>query len=351
MSTLFEESIHLLKKLIAAPSFSREESETAVLIQEYLEGKGIATNRHGNNVWVTNKHFDGQKKTILLNSHHDTVKPNASYTNDPFSPELEDGKLFGLGSNDAGGALVALMATFIHFYEQENLNYNLVFAATAEEEISGDNGISSILDEMPNIDCAIVGEPTKMQMAVAEKGLMVLDCTTNGTSGHAARDEGKNAIYKALKDIEWFQSYKFSKESETLGPVRMTVSMINAGNKHNVVPDRCEFTVDIRSTDAYTHQQILQVIEDQISSFVKPRSTRLTPSSIPADHLIVQAGKEMGLKSFGSPTLSDQALLAVPSLKMGPGSSSRSHAADEFIYLEEIEEGIEIYIDLLDRIL
>lgn len=351
MKQLFEESIELLQEMIATPSFSQEESETAHLIREYLEEKEVSTKRYRNNIWATNKYFDEQKPTILLNSHHDTVKPAEGYSRDPFSPGIEEGKLYGLGSNDAGGALVSLIATFVHFYKRQNLGYNLVLAATAEEEISGDGGIASILDKLPNIDCAIVGEPTQMRMAVAEKGLIVLDCTAGGTSGHAARDVGENAIYNALQDIEWFRSYEFPEQSETLGPVKMTVTTVKAGSQHNVVPDRCDFTVDVRSTDAYSHEQILQVIDDHVEATVEPRSTRLTPSSIPTDHLIVQSGITLGLETFGSATLSDQSRLSVPSLKIGPGKSARSHTADEFIYLAEIQNGIEIYVQLLEPVI
>lgn len=351
MNELFEEATDLLKQLIATPSFSKQEDKTGDLIQGYLEEKGVSTHRHTNNIWAVNKHFDEAKPTILLNSHHDTVKPNSGYTKDPFTPVVEEGKLFGLGSNDAGGPLTSLLATFIHFHDQEDLNYNLVFAASAEEEISGDHGIVSILDKIPGIDCAIVGEPTQMRMAVAEKGLMVFECTAKGVSGHAARNEGENAIYNALADIEWFRSYEFPEESEMLGPVKMTVTVVQAGSQHNVVPDTCNFTVDIRSTDVYTNKEILEIIRENIDSVINPRSIRLNPSFMPLDHAIVNAGNELGLERYGSPTLSDQAFLSVPSLKMGPGKSARSHTADEFIRLEEIEEGIKTYIKLLNKIL
>jgi acetylornithine deacetylase len=351
MNQLFENSTELLKKLIATSSFSQEEAETGDLLQQFFENHNIPTNRHKNNIWGVNKYFDENKPTILLNSHHDTVQPNSGYTNDPFTPIVEDGKLFGLGSNDAGGPLVSLIATFVHFYPQENLNYNLVFAASAEEEISGDNGIVSILDKIPEINSAIVGEPTQMRMAVAEKGLMVLECTANGISGHAARNEGENAIYKAMQDIAWFRSYEFPDISEALGPVKMTVTVVKAGSQHNVVPDTCDFTVDVRSTDAYTNEEILQTIEENIDAVIHPRSIRLNPSFMPLDHPIVEAGQQMGLKQYGSPTLSDQAFLSVPSLKIGPGRSARSHTADEFIYLDEIEEGIKTYIQLLNQVI
>ncbi|MEL7833933.1 M20 family metallo-hydrolase [Fodinibius sp. Rm-B-1B1-1] len=348
---LVENSTELLKKLITTPSFSTEEDTTAEILQQFFEDQGIPTKGYKNNLWATNKYFDEDKSTILLNSHHDTVKPNSGYTKDPFTPVVEDGKLFGLGANDAGGPLISLISAFIHFYPKKNLSYNLVFAASAEEEISGDNGIVSILDMLPPIDCAIVGEPTQMRMAVAEKGLMVLECTAKGKSGHAARDEGENAIYKALSDIEWFKNYEFAEESETLGPVKMTVTEVHAGSQHNVVPDTCDFTVDIRSTDAYSNKEILNIVERNIDSVIHPRSIRLNPSFMPLDHPIIKAGQSMGLEQYGSPTLSDQAFLSVPSLKIGPGKSARSHTADEFIQLDEIEEGIEIYIRLLNKIL
>jgi acetylornithine deacetylase len=349
-NTLYENAIALLKALIASPSFSKEEEQTFALLSEFFKQNGVDIHTKGNNIWAFNKHFDKKKPIILLNSHHDTVRPNKSYTRDPFSPDEEDGKLFGLGSNDAGGALVSLMATFLHFYPQENLKYNIAIATTAEEENSGKGGIESIIPDLGKLEFAIVGEPTLMDLAIAEKGLLVLDCVTKGKSGHAARNEGENAIYKALKDIEWFQNYQFTKVSETLGPIKMTVTMINAGSLHNVVPDECRFTVDVRVTDAYSNEDVLKIIRQFVSCEVTPRSVRLKPSSIPKEHPIVEAGIALGRKIYGSPTTSDQALLNIPSLKCGPGDSARSHTADEFIYLEEINKGIELYINMLTSI-
>ncbi|WP_323758321.1 M20 family metallo-hydrolase [Roseivirga sp.] len=348
---LFNEALDLLKQLIAIPSLSKEEDKTADLIQTFFQDKGISTQRKGNNIWVKNLHFDAGKPTILLNSHHDTVKPNVGYTKDPFSPEVKDGKLYGLGSNDAGASLVSLMACFLNFYNQPDLKYNLILAASAEEEISGKNGVESILEELGDIDFAIVGEPTLLDLAIAEKGLMVLDCVATGKSGHAARNEGENAIYKAMKDLEWFRTYSFNEVSKTLGPVQMSVTMINAGQQHNVVPDECKFVVDVRSTDCYSNTQILEIVRANVKSKVEPRSTRLNPSSIPVDHPIVQAGIALGRRTYGSPTMSDQALMPYPSLKLGVGDSARSHTADEFVFIHEIEEGIEFYIQLLKQVL
>jgi acetylornithine deacetylase len=348
---LYLAALGLLQQLIATPSVSKEEDKTATLIAEFLELHGVQVHRKQNNVWAFNRCYDPSKPTMLLNSHHDTVKPNAGYTRDPYDPAIINGKLYGLGSNDAGGCLVSLLAAFLHFYAHENMSYNLVMAATAEEEISGKNGIELVLPELGPLDVAIVGEPTEMHLAVAEKGLMVLDCVAKGKSGHAAREEGVNAIYSALHDISWFQEYKFAKESKHLGPVKMSVTMIQAGTQHNVVPDTCEFTVDVRLTDAYTMEEVLAVIKHHVKAVVIPRSTRLRPSSIPMDHSLVQAGIALGRQTYGSPTTSDQALLPIPSLKMGPGFSGRSHMADEFIYLQELEAGIEIYIKLLEKVL
>jgi acetylornithine deacetylase len=348
---LYLQAVDLLKKLIAIPSFSKEEDKTADLLAEFLEAKGIQVYRRLNNIWAFNKHYDPELPTLLLNSHHDTVKPNTGYTRDPFAPTIEERKLFGLGSNDAGGCLVSLLTTFLHFYEQKGLKYNLALAATAEEEISGRNGLELILPELGVLEVAVVGEPTLMQLAVAEKGLMVLDCEAKGRSGHAAREEGLNAIYEALPAINWFQTYRFPKVSEHLGPVKMSVTMVQAGTQHNVVPDNCTFTVDVRLTDAYTMEEVLDTIRNHVQVEVKPRSMRLKPSAISASHPLVQAGIELGRHTYGSPTTSDQAVLSIPSLKLGPGDSARSHMADEFIYLQEIEEGISLYIDILERVI
>jgi len=351
-SILQADAIDLLKQLIATPSFSKEEDNSSALIKVFLENNGIKAEQHLYNIWARNKYFDTNKPTILLNSHHDTVKPNKGYTLDPFSPIEKDGKLFGLGSNDAGGSLVSLIATFLYYNGKENLQYNMILAATAEEEISGHNGIEALLPLLGKIDFAIVGEPTQMQMAVAEKGLMVLDCTANGRAGHAAREEGDNAIYKAIKDIEWFSSYKFDKVSDLLGPVKMSVTVIETDNKaHNVVPAQCRFVVDCRVNELYTFEEMLEEIRSNVQSEIKPRSTRLKSSAIALDHPLVKAGLKMGRNYYGSPTTSDKALMAFPSLKIGPGDSARSHTADEYIYIDEIKEGIDLYIQLLKEIL
>lgn len=347
---LSQQAVQLLQQLISIPSFSREEERTADLLEQFLKQHDIKVERKLNNLWARNKYFDPAKPTILLNSHHDTVKPNSGYKRDPYDAKIEDGKLFGLGSNDAGGCLVALIAVFLYFYEREGLKYNFCLAATAEEEISGVNGLELIIPELGNLSFGIVGEPTLMQLAIAEKGLMVLDCTTYGKAGHAAREEGDNAIYKALTDIEWFRSYKFPKESEVFGPVKMSVTVINAGSQHNVVPATCTFTVDVRVTDAYRNEEVLEIIRQHVSCEVKPRSIRLKPSSIDKNHPIVQAGIALGRETYGSPTTSDQSLLDIPSLKVGPGDSARSHSADEFIYVDEIKEGIQFYVNMLEQI-
>lgn len=348
---LFDDSLNLLLKLISIPSLSREEENTASAIEQFLKDRGIKTHRLINNVWAYNEHFDGKKPTILLNSHHDTVKPNPGYSRGPFAADIIDGKLYGLGSNDAGGCLVSLIAVFIHFYANTNLKYNLCLAATAEEEVSGNNGIELILPQLGPLEFAIVGEPTLMQLAIAERGLLVLDCVAHGKAGHAAREEGENAIYKAMKDINWFKTYEFAKKSSMFGPVKMNVTIIEAGSQHNVIPAVCNFTVDVRVTDAYRNEEILKIISQNVDCDVNPRSTRLKPSSISIEHPIVKAGIALGRETYGSPTTSDQALLDIPSLKMGPGNSARSHMADEYIYVNEIQEGIELYIKLLTKIL
>jgi acetylornithine deacetylase len=349
---LQEEALGLLRQLIAIPSFSREEDKTASVLEGYLRSKGILVERLENNVWARNKYFDAAKPTLLLNSHHDTVKPNKAYTLDPFSPIEKDGKLYGLGSNDAGGALVSLIATFVYYYDQQGLSHNIVLAATAEEEISGHQGIELLVPHLGKIDWGIVGEPTQMQLAVAEKGLLVLDCTVHGKAGHAARNEGENAIYKALPDIEWFRTYGWPRVSDLLGPVKTTVTVIDTDNKaHNVVPSACHFVVDVRVNELYTFEEILGIIRGHVACDVQPRSLRMRSSSISLDHPVVQSGMRAGRKCYGSPTTSDKALMPFPTLKTGPGDSARSHTADEFIFLDEIKEGVGAYIDLLQPIL
>ena len=351
VQALQEDAIDLLKNLIATPSFSREEEHTATLIEVFLQAKGIEVHRHLNNIIARNQHFDEAKPTILLNSHHDTVKPNKAYTLDPFTPLEKEGKLYGLGSNDAGGSLVSLLATFVYFYKQPDLRFNLVLAATAEEEISGKNGVECVLPLLGKIEGAIVGEPTLLQMAVAERGLMVLDCTAHGKAGHAARNEGVNAVYKALEDIDWMRSYRFERVSSLIGPVTMNVTVIETDNKaHNVVPAQCTFVTDVRINELYSFEEVLTTIRTHVQSEVVPRSDRLRSTMIPLDHPLVQAGLSLGKTYYGSPTSSDKALMPFPALKLGPGDSARSHTADEFIFIDEIREGIELYIQLLNRI-
>ncbi len=345
------EAVNLLKNLVRIPSFSREEEKTADLIGSFLESKKIRYNRHLNNIWAVNKYFDPGKPTLLLNSHHDTVQPNKGYTLDPFEPAEKDGKLFGLGSNDAGGALVSLVACFVFFYEAKNLSYNIVLAATAEEEITGRNGIEAVLPLLPPIDCGIVGEPTLMQLAIAERGLMVLDAKAKGLAGHAARKEGVNALYIAMDDINWLRNYQFEKQSEWLGAVSMQVTSIETPNKtHNIVPSECSFMVDVRINELYSHEEILEVIKQHIKSEITPRSFRLRSSSIAEDHPLVQAALRTGGKCYGSPTSSDKALMPFPTLKLGPGESARSHTADEFIFTAEIEQGIKAYISIIETL-
>lgn len=340
------EAVSLLKKLIQTPSLSKEEKPTAELISDFLYSKNIVFSRKGNNVWATNRHFDPQLPTILLNSHHDTVKPNQGFTRNPFEAHIEEGKLYGLGSNDAGGCLVSLIMAFVYFYEQK-LPYNLILAASAEEEISGKGGIESLLPKLPEIHLAIVGEPTLLQLAVAEKGLLVVDAEVKGKAGHAARDEGVNAIYKALEDLNLIKDYRFKKKSDYLGENKVTATIIQAGSQHNVVPDLCTYTLDVRVTDAYSLEEAFEELNAVLQADLKPRSLRLNSSRIDPKHKILKVAEQMGLTLYGSPTLSDQALIPYPSVKIGPGDSARSHTPDEFIYLEEIERGVEFYIDLL----
>ena len=350
ITPLKEDALELLKRLIATQSFSKEEDETALLIRQWLSSHDIKFESSQHNIWAKNKYFDTSKPTILLNSHHDTVQPNKGYTKDPLHAEIIDGKLFGLGSNDAGGSLVALMVLFAHFNKHKDLNYNLLLLASAEEENSGTGGIRSVVPKLPEINFAIVGEPTLMHLAIAEKGLLVLDCYAHGEAGHAAHGFGDNSIYNAMAAITWFKNFKFPKVSETLGEIKMTVTQIDAGNQHNVIPATCHFVVDIRVTDQYNNKEVLDIVKEHVDVEVKERSLNLNSSSIPKTHPIVKAGIKIGREVYGSPTLSDQSNLSCPSLKLGPGDSYRSHTADEFIYVDEIYEGIDIYIELLAKI-
>lgn len=347
IAQLTSEAIDLLKKLIETPSFSSEEAQTALLLEHWFSNNKIPFRRENNNIWASNLHYDASKPNLLLNSHHDTVKPNEGYTLNPFKAVEENGKLYGLGSNDAGGCLVSLMATFTYFYSHENLPYNLIFAGTAEEESSGPNGLNSLLKHFPEIECAIVGEPTEMHLAIAEKGLLVLDIVVPGTASHAAHQNLDNPIYNALPIIEWFKTYEFEKKSELLGSVKMTVTQLNAGKQHNVVPSECSLVVDIRVNDRYSNTEILEIVQQHISAKITPRSMHLNASSIDKNHALVQAGIQLGRNTYGSPTLSDQSVLNCQSMKLGPGNSLRSHTANEFIYLDEIREGIDLYIKIL----
>ncbi len=349
---LYDSAVLLLKQLIATPSFSKEEQDTANIISSFFEQQGVQYQRVGNNIYAKNKHYNISKPTILLNSHHDTVLPNKGYTLNPFTPSEKEGKLFGLGSNDAGGCLVSLIATFLHFYHQENTAYNIVFVASAEEEISGVNGIELVLPKLGKIDFGIVGEPTQLEMAVAERGLMVIDCIAQGRAGHAAREEGENALYKAMEDISWIKNFKFEKVSDLLGECRLSVTVIETDNKqHNVVPGQCKFVMDARINELYNFDEVQEIFKVHLKSSFQPRSTRMKSTSIALDHPLVKAGIQLGKGYYGSPTTSDKALMSFPTLKMGPGDSARSHTADEFIYLREIEEGINCYIQLIEQIL
>lgn len=348
MKEYAQTAVEYLKQLIAIPSVSREEDKSADLLGDILQKSGHKVSRKGNNIWVSHM-IDSSLPTILLNSHHDTVKPTSSWSRDPFSPVVEENRLYGLGSNDAGASLVSLLMVFLHFEKVSNPTFNLIYAATAEEEVTGKGGISLIMDELPPLDLAIVGEPTRMRMAIAEKGLMVLDGITRGQSGHAAREEGVNALYLALEDIAWFRSFKFPHESELLGPVKMSVTVIQSGYQHNIVPDTCSYVVDVRTNEFYKNSEALAIIQSGMKhSQITPRSTHINSSRIELSHPVVQKALSMGVEIFGSPTTSDQARIPYTSLKMGPGDSARSHTADEYICLNEIEEGITGYIELLN---
>lgn len=347
---MYYDAIELLKGMIARPSFSRDEKEVADFLQQAWEKAGYKVNRKGNNLWLIAPNFQLERPTILLNSHIDTVKPASGWTKDPFTPEeSEEERLYGLGSNDAGASVVSLYETFRILSDKEQ-PYNLIFLASCEEEVSGKNGLESVLSELPPITFAVVGEPTGMHPAIAEKGLMVLDCVSIGKAGHAARNEGINAITLAMKDIAWFNSYQFPEKSDFLGPVKMSVTIIHAGSQHNVVPDRCEFTVDIRTNEFYSNEKLFELIQSQVDCEVKARSFRLNSSRTEIEHPFVQRAILMGKEPFGSPTLSDQALMPFPSVKIGPGNSARSHAADEYIGLMEIREAIDVYVRLLDQL-
>jgi len=345
-----EKYIELLKTLISTPSFSKKEENAAEVMRSFLKNEGIPFQTKENNTWAFCKHYKNNKPTILLDSHVDTVRPAKGYTLDPFSPIEEGDKLYGLGSNDAGGPLVALLAAFIHFYNRDDLPFNLIFGATAEEEISGRRGLEIVLPKIAPVDFAIIGEPTKMELAIAEKGLLVLDCYAHGKSGHAAREEGDNALYKALADIQKLKDFEFGKASGVLGKVKISVTQIEAGTQHNVVPDICHFVVDVRTNEHYTNKEAAEIIENLIDSEVKPRSVRLNSSGISEYHPFAKLAKRKGIKIYGSPTTSDQAIIPFFSVKMGPGASARSHTANEFIYKSEILRGIELYIELLEEL-
>ncbi|MCM1346339.1 MAG: M20 family metallo-hydrolase [Bacteroides sp.] len=346
------EATALLKRLIETPSISREEKAAADIIETFLTEKRMEVHRHGNNVWSICSDYDEARPTVLLNAHIDTVKPVSGWTHDPFVAETtEDGRIYGLGSNDDGGSVVSLLQAFLHLCGSGHpRNYNVIFLASCEEEVSGKNGIESVLPLLPEIVLGVVGEPTEMQPATAEKGLMVIDVTAHGKAGHAARDEGDNAIYKVLDDIKWISTYRFPKETALLGPVKTTVTIINAGTQHNVIPDKCTFTIDVRSNECYSNEELFEEISAHLRCEAKARSFRLNSSRISHTHPFVKRCEELGLKPFGSPTLSDQALMRFPSVKIGPGSSTRSHTADEYIKIQEIEEAIRLYIKIFDSL-
>ena len=348
---LTQNAIALLQDLIRLESFSGAEDRTAARIEEWFSSYEIPFQRKDNNIWATNKHFDIQKPTLLLNSHHDTIHPNQGYTRNPYNPDIEDGKLYGLGSNDAGGALVSLIACFTHFYNQENLDYNLLMVASAEEENAGKKSLRYLIPDLPKIDVAIVGEPTLMDLAIAEKGLVVFDLSLKGTASHAAHPNEDNPLMKLPKLLKAIEELEFDKVSPLLGPVKATLTQVNAGSQHNVVPSEVNMVLDVRVNECYSNKEIEQIIKSSLDCEVKARSLRLRSSSINPDHPLVKAGITLGKKTYGSPTLSDQAGLDCPSLKLGPGDSTRSHSANEFIFVREIEEGITFYINLLNQIL
>lgn len=352
LKTQIDSAVSLLQSLIETQSFSSEEDGTALLIINWLEEKGITLSRKRNNIYAFNKHYDASKPLLLLNSHHDTVKPNKGYTRDPYNAEIKDGKLYGLGSNDAGASLVGLLTAFVHFYEREGMSHNIVIVASAEEESSGPNGLNSMLAHLPEIDVAIVGEPTLMNLAIAEKGLVVFDAVVKGTAGHAAHIKENMAIYNVIETLQWFENITFDKVSDTLGATKVTVTQINAGSQHNVVPSQVELVIDVRVNEHYSNQEIADYMVANVPcDTIQPRSLRLNSSRIPKEHKLVQAGTALGRETYGSPTLSDQACLSCPSLKLGIGDSTRSHMADEFVYVHEIEQGIPLYIELLEKFL
>lgn len=346
-----KEAEELLEQMIKTPSLSRNEDEVADLLCAFLADNGVIYHRKYNNVWAYNKNYDRTRQTLLLCSHHDTVPPGGDYTFNPFYPGRKNGRIYGLGSNDAGASLVSLLVAFLYFYEDEGLNYNLCLALVGEEEVSGDKGVTSILPHLENIAMAVVGEPTSMKMAVAERGLMVLDCVVKGRPGHAAHGNTVNPITEALPDLQWFSTYKFGRVSDLLGEVKMNVTVIHSGEKHNSVPADCRFTVDVRTNELYTNEEVLKIISNNVQCEVTPRSTRLNPSRTDHDHPLVKAAKKMGIPLFGSGTLSDQALLPFPGVKIGVGDSLRSHTPDEYIQLSELYEGIDIFLELFTNIL
>ena len=348
-------AIELLQRLIATPSLSGNEEGTAEILAAELAERGVEVRRHHNNVWALSRGYDASKPTLMLNSHQDTVKPSAAYTRNPFEPTIEDGRLYGLGSNDAGASLVALLTTFCNNYDTSDAPYNLILALTAEEENMGERGMRSFLphlvDEGIKVDMVLVGEPTSMQAATAERGLVVLDCVAHGKSGHAARNEGENAIYKAMCDIEKLRNYRFERTSEQLGEIKITITQIAAGTQHNIVPDECRYVADVRTTDAYSNEEVVTLLQGAIEGEAKPRSTRVRASAIALDHPLVRAARAIGRNTFISPTTSDRAIMqGLAALKMGVGESSRSHTADEYVLLSEIEEGIAIYQQLLNEL-